>query len=482
MFNKYLILSVVSLSLNVSAFSGEVMKPVVAGSFYPAEPLILAGRIDGYLKQAAPPKIDGDIIALNCPHAGYEYSGPVAAYGYKLISDKKFDTVVIIGLSHHLAFDGVSILESDFYETPLGKVPIDAEFTKRLMKSGKGTVYFEPRAFEDEHSMEVQIPFLQRSLKDFKIVPLVMGKPDYSTCKKLAQALVRTINDSNERVLIVASTDLSHRLAYRDAIAKDQVTLSEIMRFDAERFAVKVSEGECELCGSGPVLSALFAGGELGANRVKVLKYANSGDTAGDKSRVVGYGSIAIYREEDDMLNAAQKKRLIEIARQTMEAYIKDGNITEFKEEDPALLRVQGAFVTLHKSGELRGCIGNIIGQEPLYLTVRDMAVESSTRDPRFPPVTASELKDIKIEISVLSEPKAVVKVDEITMGTHGVILKQGFRSAVYLPQVATETGWARDEFLSNLCRKAGLPPNAWKDKNTELLTFTAQVFNEAAW
>ncbi len=153
--------------------------------------------------------------------------------------------------------------------------------------------------------------------------------------------------------------------------------------------------------------------------------------------------------------------------------------ITEFMEEDPALLKVQGAFVTLHKSGELRGCIGNIIGQAPLYLTVRDMAIESSTRDPRFPPVTASELKDIKIEISVLSEPKAVAKVDEITMGTHGVILKQGFRSAVYLPQVATETGWARDEFLSNLSRKAGLPPNAWKEKNTELLTFTAQVFGE---
>ncbi len=479
MIKKILILLIVSLSLNVSAFSGEVMKPVVAGSFYPTEPLILAGQIDGYLKQAAPPKIDGDIIALICPHAGYEYSGPVAAYGYKLISDKKFDTVVIIGISHHLAFDGVSILESDFYETPLGKAPIDTEFTKRLMKFKKDILHFEPRAFEDEHSMEVQIPFLQRSLRDFKIVPLVMGKPDYSTCKKLAQALVRTINDSNERVLIVASTDLSHRLAYRDAIAKDQVTLSEIMRLDAERFAIKVSEGECELCGSGPVLAALFAGRELGANRVKVLKYANSGDTAGDKSRVVGYGSIAIYREDDDMLNAAQKKRLIEIARKTMEAYIKDGSITEFKEEDPALLKVQGAFVTLHKSGELRGCIGNIIGQEPLYLTVRDMAIESSTRDPRFPPVTASELKDIKIEISVLSEPKAVAKVDEITMGTHGVILKQGFRGAVYLPQVATETGWARDEFLSNLSRKAGLPPNAWKEKNTELLTFTAQVFGE---
>ena len=479
MVKKILTLLIASLSLNVSAFSEEVIRPAVAGSFYPAEGVILAAQVDKYLKEAVPPPIGGDIIALISPHAGYEYSGPVAAYGYKLISDKKFDTVVIIGISHHLAFDGVSILEKGFYETPLGKVPIDAEFANRLMRPKKGIIHFEPRAFEEEHSMEVQIPFLQRSLKDFKIVPLVMGKPDYPTCKALAKALASAIKYGNKKALIVASTDLSHFYTYRDAITKDQVTLSEIMRLDAERFAVKVSEGECELCGSGPVLTALLAGKELGANRVKVLKYANSGDTAGDKSRVVGYGSVAIYREEENMLNAAQKKRLMEIARKTMEAYVKEGKITEFKEEDPALLKVQGAFVTLRKSGELRGCIGNIIGQEPLYLTVRDMAIESSTRDPRFPAVTAAELKDIKIEISVLSEPKAVIKVEEIAMGTHGVILKQGFRSAVYLPQVATETGWTREEFLLNLCHKAGLPPTAWKDKKTELLTFTAQVFEE---
>ncbi len=467
----------------VPVFAEEIMKPVVAGSFYPAEPVILAAQIDKYLKEAAPPKVDGDIIALISPHAGYEYSGPVAAYGYKLISDRKFDTVVIIGISHHLAFDGVSILEKGFYETPLGKVPIDAEFTRRLMKFKKDMLYFEPRAFEEEHSMEVQIPFLQRSLKDFKIVPLIMGKPDYPTCKGLAKALVATIKDGSKKVLIIASTDLSHHLAYRDAVKKDQVTLSEIIHLDAERLAIKISEGECELCGSGPVLTALLAGKELGANRVKVLKYANSGDTAGDKTRVVGYGSAAIYREEENMLNDGQKKRLIDIARKTMEAYIKEGKITEFEEEDPALLKVQGAFVTLRKGsaggGELRGCIGNIIGQEPLYLTVRDMAIESATRDPRFTPVTAAELKDIKIEISVLSEPKAVTKVDEIKMGTHGVILKQGFSSAVYLPQVATETGWTRDEFLANLSHKAGLPPNAWKEKRTELFTFTAQVFEE---
>lgn len=476
---KIILLLMVPLLFNVSVFPEDTQKPAVAGSFYPAEPVILAAQIDKYLKEAIPPKIDGDLIALISPHAGYEYSGPVAAYGYKLISGGKYDTVVIIGPSHHVAFDGVSILEKGSYETPLGNVPIDAEFAKRLMKLEKNTVYFQPQAYEEEHSVEVQVPFLQRSLNDFKIVPLVMGRADYSTSRELADALVRTIKDGNKKVLIIASTDLSHYYSYRDAIIKDQVTLSEIIHLDAERLDVNISGGECELCGSGPVMTALLAGRQLGANRVKVLKYANSGDTVGDKARVVGYGSIAVYREEENMLNAEQKKKLLGIARGTIETYLKEGRVLEFKEDDPALLKVQGAFVTLRKAGELRGCIGNIIGQDPLYVTVRDMAIESATRDPRFAPVAAGELKDITIEISVLTEPEVVTKVDEIRMGTHGVILKQGFSSAVYLPQVATETGWTRDEFLANLSHKADLPPNAWKEKKTQLYTFTAQVFEE---
>lgn len=180
------------------------------------------------------------------------------------------------------------------------------------------------------------------------------------------------------------------------------------------------------------------------------------------------------------MLNSEQKKELLNIARKTVESYVRDKKLPEFKETDPDLLRQEGAFVTLHKKGELRGCIGNIIGTQPLWMTVRDMAVESSTGDPRFAPVAPDELKDIKIEISVLSQPKRVQDVNEIKMGTHGVIVKRGFNSGVYLPQVATETGWSRDEFLSSLCAsKAGLPADAWKDKNTELSVFTAQVFGE---
>ncbi len=163
-----------------------------------------------------------------------------------------------------------------------------------------------------------------------------------------------------------------------------------------------------------------------------------------------------------------------------METYIKTGERKDYKIDDPVLNREMGAFVTLHKGGQLRGCIGNIVGRGPLYLTVRDMAIESSTNDPRFPPVTASELKDIDVEISVLSEPKKTTDPDEIIMGKHGVIVKSGFRSGVYLPQVATETGWSKEEFMTSLCaHKAGLPPDAWKKGQAEIYLFTAEIVSE---
>ncbi|MFA5336478.1 MAG: AmmeMemoRadiSam system protein B [Candidatus Omnitrophota bacterium] len=479
--SRYPAICIALVLFTASGSAESIQKPVVAGSFYPAESVILARQVDKYLEDAEPKQIDGEIVALISPHAGYEYSGPVAAYGYKAVSGRKYDTVVVIAPSHRLVFDGATVLEKDSYETPLGTVPIDVDFVKKLMRAEKVTVVSKPQAFEEEHSLEVQIPFLQRSLKDFKLVPVVIGRPDYNTCIGLTRGLVKVIKASGKRVLIVASTDLSHYYKYDDAVVKDQATISEIMNYDPGRLAGKIGERECELCGSAPVIVAMLAGKELGAGNISVLKYANSGDTAGDKSRVVGYASIVIYKaEETKMLTSAQKKELLGMARKTIESCVKAGKAPEFKTNDPALTKQEGAFVTIHKNGELRGCIGNIIGQQPLYLTVRDMAIESSTADPRFTPVGPEELKDIKIEISVLSEPRRVRSADEIRMGEHGVIVKSGYRSGVFLPQVATETGWSREEFLSNLCEnKAGLPADAWKDKKTELYVFTAQVFSE---
>jgi AmmeMemoRadiSam system protein A len=196
----------------------------------------------------------------------------------------------------------------------------------------------------------------------------------------------------------------------------------------------------------------------------------------------VGYASCVIDQEKGEiaMLSKEERQKLLVIARNSIQTYLKTGKKLELAEADPVLIKEMGAFVTLHKHGELRGCIGNLIGQQPLYLTVRDMAVEAAVGDPRFSPVTLEELKDIEIEISALSPLKRIESADEIKMGIHGVLLRRGFNSGVFLPQVATETGWSKEEFLSQLCsQKAGLPPLAWKDKSTEIYIFTAEVFSE---
>jgi AmmeMemoRadiSam system protein A len=180
------------------------------------------------------------------------------------------------------------------------------------------------------------------------------------------------------------------------------------------------------------------------------------------------------------MLNNSQRKRLLEIARASIQTYLQSGKKLELSETDPFLTQEMGAFVTLNKHGELRGCIGNLASRDPLYLTVRDMAVEAAVDDPRFNALTLSELKDIEIEISVLSPLKKVDSAEKIEMGKHGVLVRKGYQSGVFLPQVATETGWSKEEFLNNLCsQKAGLAQSAWKDKNTELYIFNAEVFSE---
>lgn len=190
--------------------------------------------------------------------------------------------------------------------------------------------------------------------------------------------------------------------------------------------------------------------------------------------------NAAFQRNQEVMLKSAQKKRLLEIARKTIEEYLSSGRRRDFQEEDVRLKEISGAFVTLHKHKELRGCIGNIIGQKPLFETVRDMAIESAATDPRFSPVTKEELKEIEIEISVLSPLKKIAHIDEFQLGTHGVLVRRGFAQGVFLPQVADETGWNKEEFLSYLCaHKAGLSSDAWKDPATEIFIFSAQVFSE---
>ncbi len=459
----------------------EVKQPNVAGAFYPDDPVELSRQIDGFLDVSNPEPVAGDIFALISPHAGYGYSGPTAAYGYKLVKAKPYKTVVVIGPSHYYSFNGVSVYPEGRFRTPLGDLEIDKEFAQKLLDKDEA-VFFTPSAFKKEHSVEVQLPFLQKVLADFKIVPVVMGDCPLSTCQKLAQLLKEAIGDRKD-ILVVASTDMYHGGDYQALQTADNLTISYLKNMDSEGLYYGLREEKLQLCGGFAVVATLILSKGLGHQKLQVLKQTNSAEVTGAKSNwMVGYVSCAIDEEREDkpMLNKEQRKKLLETARKSIETYLRTGKKLEITESDPVLIKEMGAFVTLRKNGQLRGCIGSLVGKEPLYLTIRNMAVESATGDPRFTPVELSGLKDIEIEISVLSPMEKITDPANIQLGKHGVLVRRGFASGVYLPQVAIETGWSKEEFLESLCEhKAGLPPDAWKDKNTELYIFTAEIFSE---
>ncbi len=477
------IIFIVAISYQLSAiscFAQDIKEPDVAGAFYPSDPVELSAMIDGFLSAANPEKIDGQIFGLICPHAGYGFSGQTAAFGYKLIQAKPYKTVVIIGISHFYGFGGISVYPQGKFRTPLGDLEIDSEFAKKLLNREE-EIIFDPEAFKNEHSLEVQLPFLQKVLSDFKIVPIITGDTSLSTYRKLAQLLKEEIAPRQD-VLVIASCDMYHGYDYEDAQKYDELTLSSIKNMDAEGIYYGLRQGKLEFKDGFPAIILLMLAKDLGYKSVKVLSYTNSAIVTGKKIKgiwTVGYSSCAVDKERN-MLNREQKKKLLEIARSSLETYLKTGKKMNLTESDPVLLKEMGAFVTLKENEDLRGCIGNLVGTGPLYLTVRDMTVEAAVGDPRFTAVELPELKKIEIEISVLSPMEKIDSTDKIELGKHGVMVRKGMQSGVFLPQVATETGWNKEEFLSNLClHKAGLALDAWKDKSTEIYIFTAEVFSE---
>ncbi len=467
----------------------EIREPAVAGMFYPDKPDILSRDVKQYLERAQKEKLEGEVIALVSPHAGYMYSGQVAAYAYKQIEGKSFETVVVVAPSHRALFKGASLYDRGGYRTPLGIVPVDAELSKKMVEKRK-EIQFIPEAHAEEHSLEVQIPFLQVVLKAFKLIPIVM-EPYWSweICQSLATAIAETVKGKN--VLLIASSDLSHFHSYQKAVELDRIVLDHIERFDPEGLNRDLKQGRCEACGGGPIISVMLAAKALGANKGGVLKYLNSGDVTGDRSRVVGYAAGVFFKTAggtekmkqerkvgvDLGLSEEEKKTLHQIARTVIENKAKGKPVPEFKVDSPTLKENRGAFVSIHKRGQLRGCIGYIEGRGPLYRTIEEMAEAAAFRDPRFNPVTDKELPDLDIEISVLTPLKKISDVNEIEVGKHGIYIKQGWYSGLLLPQVATEYGWDRRTFLEHTCLKASLPPNAWKEKNTEIYIFSADIF-----
>jgi AmmeMemoRadiSam system protein B/AmmeMemoRadiSam system protein A len=449
--------------------------------FYPSDHHELQRDVNRYLANVEKTRIDGRIVALISPHAGYEFSGQVAAHAYKLVEGMEFDDVIVIAPSHRVDFLGASIYDGEGYETPLGIVPIDRDLSRRITE-GSQMIEFIPQAHAREHSLEVQIPFLQSVLKEFRLVPMVMGPSwNLEVCRHLSQAIIKSLE--GRRALIIASSDLTHSYDYQKVVEQDERLARRIEGFDITGLEEDLRKRRCQACGGGPMVAAMMVAQGLGAQRGKVLKLTNSGDVTGMKkpgNYVVGYMAAVFYQGAEktgEGLTEEDKRLLHRIARRAIEDVARGKPLPESTVESGALMEKRGAFVTLKKRGRLRGCIGYMKGIKPLCQTIKEMAMAAAFHDPRFKPVTEAELPDLEIEISVLTPMKRIKDVEEIEVGKHGIFIEKGYKSGLLLPQVAVEYEWDRETFLEHCCLKAGLARDAWKDGKTRICTFSAEVF-----
>jgi len=459
-----------------------VRQPAVAGQFYPSDAKTLTGMVDSMLATANVPSLPGRLVGIQVPHAGYPFSGPTAAHAFKLLQGMDSVTVVVLGTSHHAMIDKAAMYAHGSWRTPLGDVAIDEPLAKAILAQDKFLADM-PDAHAQEHSIEVEVPFLQRTLRSFKIVPIMLLQPTFEQCERVGKAIARAAKGKN--VLLVASSDLYHGESYDEANRVDSVTVGLMSKFDPRAFHAAYERNEAQACGGNAITAMMVAAHEMGADTAVVLAQTNSNDVTGERGGyVVGYSAVAFVAsgkksEDSSDLTEREQKSLLRIARGTLETYIRTGKTPEAKPLTPRLSEKRGAFVTLHERGELRGCIGYVEAVKPLYQAVSDMAVAASTEDPRFPPVGTEELDKIDIEITVLSPLRPLPSPDSVVVGKHGLVIRKGFRSGLLLPQVPVEQGWNGDQFLANTCLKAGLPPNAYKEKDAQLFSFTGQVFGE---
>ena len=483
--------------------SSQKLRPAsVAGAFYPADPTALTSMMDEMISRASVPAIDGQIVAVVAPHAGYPYSGPVAAYTYAPLKGRKYARVVVIAPSHYEAFDFTSVFDGDGYVTPLGTVMVDKAFARELANTNS-SIRLSERGHKAtrqgaEHAIEVQLPWLQHMLGSFMLVPVIMGNQSYESSRALGVALAKLIQAERTRnhasphqdfsdTLIVASSDLSHYHPYEEAQVIDHKTLNALQAWDYLSMSQNFEMRVWEACGGAPIVAAMIAAEHAGANRAQVLDYANSGDVTGDHSRVVGYSAEIFVKPQDGTtaecgfsLNEKEKQQLLTIARKSVERVVLENKLYEpATTGDEALDQERGAFVTIKEAGELRGCVGYTSAVKPLYRTISETAALAALRDPRFQPVTREELPQLTYEISVLSPLVHVRDVNQIEVGRHGLLIKNRDHEGLLLPQVPVEQHWNRTKFLQQTCVKGGMDPECWKAEETDIFRFTALVFPE---
>lgn len=484
----------------------EIRHSALDSQWYGASsPSELRALVERFMNQAKDASIPGTIIGLISPHAGYRYSGPVAGYSYRQVRGKHYDTVVVVAPNHadpRLRFS--SVFTGMAYETPLGSVTVDTKTAAAIAGADPNDTvkasnlgHTEGSGDRLEHSLEIQLPFLQVALGSFTLVPIVMGDQSESSCEALARAIIKGVKGKN--VLLVGSSDMSHFFTSEEARRLDDRVRKYIEAYDPVGLVTDSRVEDSRVCGAGPIAAVMMAARELGATKATVLHMANSGDVIGDTRSVVGYLAAALSapgKAGDPPPSSSEEKKaapkvgvdlgltdqektvLRNVVKKTLDTCVKTGQVPGFNNFNGHLGEKWGAFVTLTKHGELRGCIGNIVGNQQLILTVAAMTREAALGDPRFPRVQPSELPDIQFEISVLTPIRRVKDVSEIVVGRDGIIITQGYNRGLLLPQVATEWGWDLKTFLEQTCRKAGLPTDAWKDKTTVIESFSAEVFH----
>jgi AmmeMemoRadiSam system protein B/AmmeMemoRadiSam system protein A len=470
--------------------------PVAAGRFYSAHAEKLEIEIENMIAEAESLvhfKVPNDetVMALIAPHAGYVFSGHVAASAFVLLKDiSPRKKVFLIGSSHHTDFNGASIYNIGDYLTPFGKVRVDTNLSTQIIERSK-LFSFVQAAHAHEHSLEVMLPFLQYFWKDeFEIIPVILATHSKDICKQFADELQPYFTPEN---LFVVSTDLAHYPSYRDAVKTDKLTVEAIISGNPEVLFQQIASNSTKkipnlstsMCGWTSVATLMYLAQNLKDKKYYPLLYQNSGDasTYGDKDRVVGYQSLLLTQKNTCQkfeLSNSEKDELIDIARQSIKYYLEKREKISFKDVNytPALNLNCGAFVSLYLKEELRGCIGRLqAGYIPLYETVAEMAVSSAFYDNRFSPLTEDEFSDLTIEISVITPLKKITSIDEIVLGKHGIYIKKEYNSGTFLPQVAIKTNWTKEEFLGHCSRdKAGINWYGWKD--ADIYTFEAFVFS----
>lgn len=500
---------VLAIILMMNSCNGQTREPVVrpatqANRFYEGNAQRLSQEVDSFLALHRGSADSRRVAALIVPHAGYYYSGNVAASAYMALNPKQpYKRIFLLGPSHHEWLDGASVnTEADYYATPLGNVKVDRE-TGMALTTTDGTdltdservFFYRPEAHDREHCLEVQLPFLQRRLGDVPpIVPIIISTNDFQKLSRMAEVLKPYFTDEN---LFIVSSDFSHYPTYEDAYEADGKTGKAIESGDVGRFIAAIEEnarsGKRNLatsaCGEFAIITLMLMLDSI--YEVKHLMYQNSGDIGDtDHSRVVGYHSFAILRNgtggngqtrtnTDFVLSDNDKKKLKEIALNSIKDSL-DGKSVSVSvspmQEYPMLSKKCGAFVSLHKHGHLRGCIGHFGEDTPLYEIVAEMARAAAFEDPRFMPVSREELDAIDIEISVLTPMRRIQSLDEFELHRHGIYIRKGYRSGTFLPQVADEVSWTKEEFVGHCSQdKAGLGWNGWKD--AELYVYEAIVF-----